>query len=85
MEATAALLERAYRMALVLQGRLGDTPDEAVDVSPSAFEVFAVASELVAVLDEVRSALVVQAAQPRPLVKGPTPASQTEPPCSGRS
>ena len=59
-EQAAALLERAYRMALVLQGQCGRAEIESLGISSEAFEPFAVASELVAVLDEARVALLGQ-------------------------
>jgi hypothetical protein len=56
---TALLLERAYRLALVLHGRQADAsaPDEG-DVDPRAFEQLALAAELVALLDDARAGLV---------------------------
>ena len=57
-EKTAALLERAYRMALVLQGRACAGDLEVADVHADAFEQFAVAAELVAILDEARVVLL---------------------------
>jgi hypothetical protein len=56
---TALLLERAYRLALVLHGRHSDAsaPDEG-DVDPRAFEQLALAAELVALLDDARAGLV---------------------------
>ncbi len=57
MQEAAALLERAYRMALLLQGRLGDCTDEA------AFEPMALARELLSLLDDARVALLVQASR----------------------
>lgn len=59
-EKAAALLERAYRMALVLQGRACSGDVEAADVQAGAFEQFAVVMELVAILDEARVALLEQ-------------------------
>jgi hypothetical protein len=59
-EKTAALLERAYRMALMLQGRVCAGDLEVADVQVDAFEQFAVATELVAILDEARVALLEQ-------------------------
>lgn len=52
---TAELLERAYRMALLLQGA------NATGAPAHAFERMAVAAELVALLDEARVALLLQA------------------------
>ena len=57
---TALLLERAYRLALVLHGRQADdapAPDEG-DIDPRAFEQLALAAELVALLDDARAGLV---------------------------
>ena len=59
-EKTAALLERAYRMALMLQGRAGAGDLEVAGVQADAFEQFAVVNELVATLDEARAALLEQ-------------------------
>jgi hypothetical protein len=61
VEKTAALLERAYRMALVLQGGICAGDLEANPVQASTFEQFAIANELVAILDEARVALLTQA------------------------
>lgn len=58
-EEASALLERAYRMALVLESRLCAGDPETADIQAAAFEQFAIAKELVAVLDEVRAMLVV--------------------------
>jgi hypothetical protein len=60
-EEASALLERAYRMALILQSRLCAGELEATDIQAEAFEQFAIAKELVAVLDEARAALLVTA------------------------
>ena len=54
-EHLAALLERAFRMALLLQGHHGERCDEA------AFAPLTLAGELVALLDDARAALLVQA------------------------
>ena len=50
MRDVAEGLERAYRFALLLQGRLADCGDEA------AFERMTLAGELVAQLDDTRAA-----------------------------
>lgn len=55
MRDVAEGLERAYRFALLLQGRLADCGDEA------AFERMTLAGELVAQLDDTRAALLRQA------------------------
>ncbi len=55
MEDVAAGLERAYRMALLLQSHFRKVPAEA------AFEPMALAGELVALLDDSRAALFKQA------------------------
>jgi hypothetical protein len=56
---TALLLERAYRLALVLHGRQSDASAPAEgDVDPHAFEQMALAAELVALLDDARAGLV---------------------------
>jgi len=55
LEKTAALLERAYRMALALQGRICAGDVEAEYVQAGTFEEFAIANELVAILDEAPS------------------------------
>ena len=56
---TAVLLERAYRLALVLHDRqqAACTPAED-EVDPSAFEKLALAAELLSLLDDARAALV---------------------------
>ena len=54
MQDAAALLERAYRMALLLQGRLATGADEA------AFEPMTLAGELVTLLDDARVALLLR-------------------------
>ena len=61
LEKTAALLERAYRMALALQGRICAGDVEAEYVQAGTFEEFAIANELVAILDEARVTLPAQA------------------------
>ena len=56
---TALLLERAYRIALVLHGRqAGSAPPPDGDVDPRAFEQLALAAELVTLLDDARAGLV---------------------------
>lgn len=60
IEKTATLLERAYRLALVMQGRACPADLGACDVSARVFENLAVAHELVAVLDEARTSLLTQ-------------------------
>jgi len=56
---TAVLLERAYRLALVLQGRQADAAQPADgDVDPHAFEQLALATELLALLDDARAGLL---------------------------
>jgi hypothetical protein len=59
MNNTALLLERAYRIALVLQARQASSaaPTEG-DVDPRAFEQLALAAELVTLLDDARAGLV---------------------------
>ena len=57
---TAALLERAYRIALVLQGRICAGEVEPDHGQTGAFEQFAIANELVSILDEARFSLFVQ-------------------------
>ena len=57
---TAALLERAYRMALVLQGRIGAGEVETGHGQTGAFEQFVISNELVSILDEARFSLFVQ-------------------------
>jgi hypothetical protein len=59
LERTAALVERAYRMALVLKAcTLGGHDDAAAD-GLGGFERIAISSELVELLDEARSTLLV--------------------------
>ena len=60
LEKTAALLERAYRMALVLQGRICAGDAESQDAPAGAFEDFVIARELVSILDEARVSLLGQ-------------------------
>lgn len=57
-EQVAALLERAYRMALVLQGRVCATAACTAEDPAHSFEQVAVAAELVAILDDARAALL---------------------------
>jgi hypothetical protein len=61
LEATAALLERAYRMALLLQEQCAPGPAPAVE---AGFAARALAAELVALLDEARVALLAAAHSP---------------------
>lgn len=58
LEETAALLERAYRMALVLQGRVCAAGADVVDIPAHSFEQIAVVAELLAILDEARVSLL---------------------------
>ena len=59
MNHTALLLERAYRIALVLQARqAGSAAPTEGDVDPRAFEHLALAAELVTLLDDARAGLV---------------------------
>lgn len=59
MNHTAGLLERAYRIALVLHGRqAGSAAATDGDVDPRAFEQLALAAELVSLLDDARAGLV---------------------------
>lgn len=63
LERSAALVERAYRMALVLHDlALHGAPDAQAD-APLAFERIAISTELVDLLDEARSAGVVPMGQ----------------------
>ena len=56
---TAALLERAYRLALVLHDRQADAADAADgELDPRSFEQLALASELLALLDDARAGLL---------------------------
>jgi hypothetical protein len=63
LEKAAALLERAYRLALVLQGRTpqrnAEAQDDPATTIASAFEDFVMTREFVAVLDEARVELLV--------------------------
>ena len=56
-EPAAALLERAYRMALLLQARCA-AATTADDAAGAGFERHALAAELLALLDEARAALL---------------------------
>ena len=59
MNHTALLLERAYRIALVLQARqAGSAAPTEGDVDPRTFEQLALAAELVTLLDDARAGLV---------------------------
>jgi hypothetical protein len=60
LEATAALMERAYGLALVLRDRLG-----AGAAAADAFEQGVLARELVALLDDARASML-RAANARP-------------------
>lgn len=55
---TAVLLERAYRMALLLRSRLAAPGRHAADDEGTDFEGLAVASELLDLIDEVRAGLL---------------------------
>lgn len=55
---TAALLERAYRMALLLRSRLAAPGSHAAADEAADFECLAVASELLDLIDEVRAGLL---------------------------
>jgi hypothetical protein len=55
---TAALLERAYRLALVLHGRQAARTPADGEVDDGAFEQLALAAELLALLDDARAGLV---------------------------
>lgn len=56
---TAVLLERAYRLALVLHDRQSDaTRPAGDDVDAGAFEQLALSAELLALLDDARAGLV---------------------------
>jgi hypothetical protein len=59
LNSTAVLLERAYRIALLLHDRQpGSSGPADGDVDPRAFEQLALAAELVTLLDDARAALV---------------------------
>ncbi|MDH0867083.1 hypothetical protein [Mitsuaria sp. GD03876] len=94
--ALAALLERAYRLALWLQdaeraaGVEPAHPAEGAETTPSAFAIQVASSELVDVLDEARAWLVAEArtqarAETTPAVPlssagTPTPVRSSAPP-----
>lgn len=62
LEATAALMERAYALALVLRERV-----DARAIAADPFEHRVLAAELVALLDEARASLLrVAIARPTP-------------------
>lgn len=60
-ERTAALLERAYRMALLLQARSFRDQDVASSDGAGELEALTLCIELVELLDDARSTLVVPA------------------------
>jgi hypothetical protein len=64
-ERSAALLERAYRMALLLQLHAAEGADEKLADGEDGFEHLTICIELVELLDEARSALVLNAPSPR--------------------
>jgi hypothetical protein len=57
-ERVAALLERAYRMALLLQGCVCAAGARTAEDPAHPFDQVAVAAELVAILDDARAALL---------------------------
>jgi hypothetical protein len=57
-EQVAALLERAYRMALLMQGRVCTAGAGTAEDPAHSFEQVAMAAELVAILDDARAALL---------------------------
>lgn len=59
LERTAALVERAYRMALVLKACALGGQDDASAEGLAGFERIAISSELVELLDEARCTLLV--------------------------
>lgn len=63
-QATAALLERAYRMALALQSSVAAQGLEPAELEPQRFVQFALAQELVTMLDEARVMLLAQTGSP---------------------
>lgn len=75
--AVAALLERAYRLALWLREE-----ERAAATSPSAFAVHVASSELVEVLDEARARLVTGGGSAKTFSSAgtPTPARSSAPP-----
>jgi len=60
---SAALLERAYRLALVLQDRLGQGEVPAHGAQAPWFEGATLSSELVTLLDDARATLLLHATQ----------------------
>lgn len=60
---SAALLERAYRVALVLQDRLGEGDVAPLGAQAPWFEGATLSSELVTLLDEARVTLLLHANQ----------------------
>lgn len=61
----ASGLERTYLLALALQLQVDPAgPGDADAVTPQAFTCFALAAELVALVDDLRAALVVACADP---------------------
>ena len=62
LERLAALLERAYRMAILLQLHAVQVADEKLADGEDGFERLTICIELVELLDKARSALVVNAA-----------------------
>jgi hypothetical protein len=64
-ERSAALLERAYRMALLLQHHVSQGTDETLADGEDGFERLTICIELVELLDEARRTLVVAATSPR--------------------
>lgn len=61
LEAAAALLERAYRMSLLLQEQCAPGPGPADE---AGFTARTLAAELVALLDDARVALLSEARRP---------------------
>lgn len=62
LEAIAALLERCYRLALLLRERVS-AGDASAALCDDEFERLVLTMELVAVLDEARGGLVAEAAR----------------------
>ena len=58
LDRTAALLERAFRLALALNGHMGPRAAEDHAVPAGVFAEFVIARELVALLDEARVSLL---------------------------
>jgi hypothetical protein len=79
IERTAALLERAYRMALVLQSCCRR---EREPVTEHLFERVALSAELVEVLDEARAALLRESASNASYGDSSTPSRGSVPPAS---